>query len=210
MAQPVHTVRNNYLIWGTYDWSELGREWVPSQTWKETLFESLVLPYIPNQCHALEIGAGAGEWSEALLQHVSQLTLVDIVPRCLDICKIRFEAYRNINYLVNDGQSLQGVAPQSINLVLAMNVFIQNGPDVVHSYLNAIAHVLAPNGTAVIHHARHGLNKQGWRSNVTDQLVADYCQQCGLTVLKQVNTWANGKHKLWDIDTISIIQKQPA
>jgi len=207
MAQPAHTIRNNYLIWGIYDWSGLGSEWVPSQAWKDTLFQDLVLPYIKPNCRALEIGAGAGEWSAVLLQHVAQLTLVDTVPRCIEICKVRFEDNTNVNYMVNDGQSLQGVAPQSVDLVLSMNVFIQNEPEVVGNYLKAIAEVLSPNGTAVIHHARRGEKKQGWRSNVTDQLVADYCQQAGLTVLKQVNTWANGQHRLWAIDTISIIQK---
>jgi len=204
-------VRNNYLTWATYDWTGLGTEWVPSAEWKESLLQEVLHPYLPSRGRVLEIGPGAGEYSEVLLQHASQLTLVDIVPRCLKICKVRFGAFDHISYILGNGNDLDFQPSHSVDLVFSMNVFIQNSPETIHRLIGEIARVLATGGIGILHHAKRGRQKLGWRSGMTQTLMAEDCRQHRLKVLRHVAKWGkNGEHTFWqkhDIDVITIFEK---
>jgi hypothetical protein len=52
--------------WADYNWSERGEEWNASPEWKQALIEEVLTRWIPEDKTLLEIGPGAGRWSEAL------------------------------------------------------------------------------------------------------------------------------------------------
>ena len=57
---------SNREWWDRYDWSGGGEEWTASAEWKQALIDDVLLPLIPAGAAVLEIGPGAGRWSEVL------------------------------------------------------------------------------------------------------------------------------------------------
>ena len=205
-----HTIENSFLIWASYDWSNLGEEWIVSKAWKKSLMENVILPFIPRKSMILEIGPGAGEWTKELITIADKIYIVDLVPRCIEICKERFKEFSNIEYYTNDGRSLDFLESNSVNFVFSMDVFIQMAPNDFENYFRQISSKLIPNGVGIINHSKHGQCKKGWRSNINDNLVARYCLKYDLEIIKQLSSWDDERQELWpghDIDSISIFKK---
>ena len=65
----------------------------------------------------LEIGPGAGRWTEHLNKIAKKIILADITQKCLDICQQRFQAENNIEYnLIENG--LDFLEDDSIDQIL--------------------------------------------------------------------------------------------
>lgn len=206
-----HTIKNNYLIWGSYDWSGLGKEWVPSDEWKQSLLESVFLEHISGKNTILEIGPGAGEWTKELLPYCSKLILMDIVPRCIEICKERFKNFSHIEYFVSDGKSINFIKSGSVDLVFSMNVFIQMDLKTTNSYFDEMARILSKGGIGIIHHSKNGKRELGWRSELNDTIVQKLCMERGLKILEQISSWDLGKFEIWkgqDSDSITVFSKK--
>jgi len=76
--------------WSGYDWSGRGEEWNASLEWKQALVDHVLARWIPADAAVLEIGQGAGRWSETLALRASRLVLVDVSERPLQLCRERF------------------------------------------------------------------------------------------------------------------------
>src|SRR5260221_9935445 len=63
----VNSVVMNKQIWENWDWKSRGDEWTLSPAWKESIVRSILQPNIPAASDVLEIGPGAGRWTEHLL-----------------------------------------------------------------------------------------------------------------------------------------------
>jgi len=206
-----HTTRNNFLIWATYDWSQLGEEWVPSAEWKETFITHVLGKYHRGGGTVLEVGPGAGEWTKELIDKSDKLILVDLVPRCIEICKVRFNEYDHIDYHVNDGEDISFVLDNTLDLVFSMDVFVQISLEVTVQYMQQFAQKLKQGGVGIIHHPRRGATKLGWRSAISDATIQALCEDNNLEVLNQITSWDNGRQQIWpgqDIDSLTIFRKR--
>lgn len=195
-----NTVEENFRLWSTYDWSNEGREWCLSEEWVKSILRHVIIPELGGKEHIVEIGAGAGIWSEILLKLCKRLTLVDIVPQCLDICRRKFADAANVAYELNDGRSLGFVANEGADGIWAMHTFVHVNEDDALAYFKEFKRILKPGGVAVIHHGRRGNTQfnMGWRSSVTNETIAGICTATGLQLEKQFSSWGkNGKYKLW-------------
>lgn len=225
-----NTIENNLESWNeTYHWSQDGDEWqgqaarcgVDYETWKKSLINHILLPYLDKQYHVLEIAPGHGRWSALMVDRVKELTLVDLGENNIAFCRERFKDYSHINYITNNGKTLPGVNDESIDLVWSYDSFVHMDKTVIASYLAEISRVLRPGGKAVIHHAgrahsilwlgfiRHWgeIGKQlykalsmktlkdddGWRSNVSGKLVTRLANENGLKVNWQKQFWEDGR-----------------
>jgi len=139
--------------WSAYDWSGLGEEWTASPEWKHGLIEDVLAKWIPDGGVVLEIGPGAGRWSEVLASRASRLVLTDVSERPLELCRERFNGDTRIQYILSSGSDLLGVEDGSIGAVWSFDVFVHVAPGDQAAYLGEIARVLAPGGTAVVHHS---------------------------------------------------------
>jgi len=203
----------NYAYWQGWDWSLGGEEWTPSEEWKRALIDEVMIPNLEPQTTILEIGPGAGRWTEALQRIAGHLILVDLSDRCIELCRRRFEGAENIELHVNDGRSLTAVASNTVDGVWSFDVFVHIAPPDVDAYLAEISRVLRPGGRAVIHHARAGREDGaadiGQRSNMTADQFAAMVVRHGLKFVDQLGSWGPGyQFRLttkWDI--ISVLEK---
>jgi ubiquinone/menaquinone biosynthesis C-methylase UbiE len=203
----------NYEYWQRWDWSGRGEEWTPSAEWKRSLIDEVMLANLKPQTTILEIGPGAGRWTEALQALAHHLILVDLSDRCIELCRRRFEHAQNMEFHVNDGRSLAPIADGSVDGVWSFDVFVHIAPPDVDAYLGEIGRVLRPGGRAVIHHARAGREDGaadvGQRSNMTTDQFAGLVAKHGLTLVGQLRSWGPGGEfkltKKWDL--ISVLVK---
>jgi len=119
----------------------------------------------------LEIGPGAGRWTEYLIPLSDKLHLVDLSQACLDECKGRFGDDPRVEFHINNGSDLACIVDASIDRIWSFDCFVHiDSPD-VKKYVQECARVLAGGGIAIIHHGATG-KLNGWRSRLTrDQML---------------------------------------
>jgi len=110
-----NTRQDNREGWNRYDWSGAGEEWTVSPEWRESIVRDLLRPNLGQGGTALEIGPGAGRWTQELPPLVSELILTDVSERVLEICRVRFGGDPKVSFLLTDGAALDGVADRSVD-----------------------------------------------------------------------------------------------
>jgi ubiquinone/menaquinone biosynthesis C-methylase UbiE len=161
----------------------------------------------------VEIGPGAGRWTEALQPIASRLIVVDLSDRCIELCRERFAGAANMEFHVNDGRSLAAIATASVDGIWSFDVFVHVAPPEIEAYLAEIARVMRPGSRAVIHHAAAGREGDaadlGQRSNMTAERFVEMVRAQGLTLLEQFDSWGqDGRFKLTEIwDVITVVEK---
>ena len=83
-----YNLPGDYSVSKNYDisehetrWESANEDWTPSQEWKEALIHDGIRQYARPNGTYVEIGPGAGRWSEALSTGAGRLLLVDISPK---------------------------------------------------------------------------------------------------------------------------------
>ena len=156
------------------------------------------MPNVSGGSCILEIGPGSGRWTEYLVSKAKHLTLVDLTPKCIELCKLRFSGFRNIEYFVNDGKDLSFIISDSIDRIWSWDVFVHIEADDIKNYIKQFSRILSPGGQGIIHHAKKGKKKEiGWRSNMTADKMKEFCREYGLEVVKQFDSWDDGKVCIW-------------
>jgi ubiquinone/menaquinone biosynthesis C-methylase UbiE len=200
--------------WNRYDWAGGGEEWSASAEWKQALIDDVLLPLIPAGAAVLEIGPGAGRWSEVLAARASRLVLVDVSEEPLRRCRERLARFDNVSYVHGGGSELPGIADASIDAVWSFDVFVHIAPSDFVAYLDEIARVLRAGGIAAIHHSdgrNRGrlLSRHGWRAPMSRELFAALAEPRGLVVTRQFDAW--GEHGEFDLsafgDAISVCRR---
>lgn len=118
-----HTLEENRRIWNAYDWSEGGEEWTraaqeyrgldPAE-WKRALIDGMMAKYIRRGSTTLEIGPGAGRWTEHLIGIAAALHVADISEKCLAVCRDRFRGRDHIRFHLIRDDGLSFLEPDSI------------------------------------------------------------------------------------------------
>lgn len=208
----------------------------PYSEWKDDLVLTFMAS-MPSGARVLEIGPGHGRWTEYLIPKAETVALVDITESCLDGCRDRFRDHPNVSYYLTDACSLRFLPDSSIDFVWSFDAFVHMDPEIVHSYLDELGRVLAPGGRAVLHHADrpdwslklspivrrmgrpghvmlrlailHRLRDDGYRSDVSARMVAQWALAAGLVVLRQTDSWGkDGRHNVGKYrDRISTLEK---
>ena len=193
-----NTVRQNQQGWDEYDWSKSGEEWtedvqryrgIDAAEWKRRLVEGVLLERIPEGGATIEVGPGAGRWTEFLQPRSKRLFLVDVSQKCLDLCRERFGACDNLEYHRLDDQRLGFAADKSIDSIWSYDVFVHINPTDTERYFVEFARVLRPGGVGVIHHPGDEMNdetrEEGWRSHLQGRFVAHLVEKLGMEILEQ-------------------------
>jgi ubiquinone/menaquinone biosynthesis C-methylase UbiE len=201
----------NSIIWESWNWEKsAGEEWTKSEAWKQSLINEVMRKQIKEGSAILEIGPGAGKWTESLQQIAEKLTIVDISNKCINVCKKKFALCNNISYFVTDGSSLPFLPNESIDFIWSFDVFVHIAPEDIEKYLNEFSRIVKPKGRGIIHHAAEGGLHGGWRSSVTKELFANMLTQNNLKLISQFDSWGDNDqfNVKYYLDTISIFEKQ--
>jgi SAM-dependent methyltransferase len=198
------------LIWDSWEWgSDGGEKWTESEAWKESVIRDVLRPRVPEGSDVLEIGPGAGRWTETLAELANSLVLVDIASRCIEICRDRFGQLDRVSLHLTSGSDLSFIDDESIDVVWSFDVFVHLAVVDIEGYLSEFARVLRPGGSATIHHAAGGGLQGGWRSGLTRQQFNDIAQSVGFNVIEQFDSWGgSGEFAVPEkLDLISVIRK---
>jgi len=210
---PSHSVEQNRFVWDNYDWSQRGEEWtLDAQSrgseplrWKKDLVNKMILKYIKRNSVILEIGPGAGRWTEFLHPIANNLILADISKKCLDICKKRFNSVDKIDYHLID-KKLEFIDNETIDHVWSYDVFVHINPSDIEKYLKDFSRILKPGGVGIIHHSgkfsKSNEYKDGWRTYMDKEQFANFVQKFGMKIIEQ-----NEKLVHFDGDVITVFTK---
>jgi len=199
----------NQHIWNSWDWSAQGDEWSSSEEWKQSLIRNVLRPNIRRDTALLEIGPGAGRWTEALLELARSYVGVDISVSCIEHCRKRFEQTPHAQFIVGSGRDLAGIASGSIDTIWSFDVFVHINAMEVATYVQEFDRVLRPGGIAVIHHGAVAGTGGGWRSDLTAAAFQSMLTAQGLRIQRILLQWNDGAeiHKLTFGDQITVIEK---
>jgi ubiquinone/menaquinone biosynthesis C-methylase UbiE len=203
------SIDENIESWGeAYDWPERGDEW--SEPWGGTAFlwHGTILPriqaFLPAG-HLVEIAPGQGRCTQFLKDLCERLTVVDLNQRCIDECRRRFADAANVEYLRNDGRSLEGIADESVDFAFSWDSLVHAEMDVVEAYLAELRRVLAPGGWGFLHHSNLGAWSEeeraaavetGWRAaSVSADAFDAACRANGLSCVVQETVVARGSER---------------
>jgi len=209
-----NTIQNNLKAWSEWNWEKKGEEWSNTPEWKASLVEHVLIPNVSLGSRVLEIGPGGGRWTEALVESAKHLTLIDLTPKCIDLCKERFKNYKHIDYFVNDGKDISFIPSDSIDCIWSWDVFVHVSATDIRDYMRQFERVLSPGGVGIIHHSKKGKNDTGWRSDMTAEKMKIYCNEYGLTLMRQFDSWDNDTVHIWPTlpphkgpDIVSVFKK---
>lgn len=214
------TIAQNLKAWNRdWHWPLGGEEWSDAWGSAELQWEKCILPRIEKlqpSGNILEIGPGYGRWTQYLAEFATSLVAVDLSPRCIEACKIRFRDDAKVVCVINDGRNLDVVGDGSLDFVFSFDSLVHAEADVIRSYLSAIASKLKPDGRAFIHHSnwkaypRYSafvgklpirmrsvlvrlriLDNVGWRGlSVSAELVREMAAEVGLhCVAQEIVNW---------------------
>lgn len=179
-------------VWSTWDWGPGGEEWNESAEWKASLIEHVLRPAVPDGGTVLEIGPGAGRWTEHLRPLAERLILVEATDEVLDLTRARFGDDPAVEFIRTGRSDLPGVDDASVDVVWSFDVFVHLAPVDTAGYLAEMARVLRPGASATIHHSGRR-ERRGWRAPMTAKLFAALAAERGLEVSEQFDSWEDGR-----------------
>ena len=165
-----------------------------------------MLKYIKKDSVILEIGPGAGRWTEVLQPLAKKLIIADISTKCIEICKKRFNLKNNIEFKLIK-KRLDFINDDCIDNVWSFAVFVHINPSDIDRYLKDISRILKPGGCAIIHHSGsysdyHG-SVEGWKVFMGAKQFSDLVKKHGMKILEQKKTLVTTG------DVISVFIKPP-
>lgn len=195
-----------------------GDPWIPdneyfvhAEAYMKPLWNQCIQPFL-NGCdltHTVDLAAGHGRNSVILSDLAQRLTIVDIQPGNIEVCKRRFSDRKNIEYVVNNGFDMQPVRDDDVNLVYCFDAMVHFDSDVVRSYLRDTRRVLVPGGRGFFHHSNY-TGGEDWRTNVesrnfmSKEWFAHYARKEGLKVLsQQLVEWSG----IADLDCFTLVER---
>lgn len=134
----------------------------------EYITSKLLNVYLPPRSNeGMEIGPGGGRFTKLLVPGTKLLHLVDSSQAMLKNLKQRFVNNNNIKYYHTEGMTLPSLQKDSLDYVIALDVFVHFEPRLVYWYLQQIEKLLKPGGTCIIHYA-NATTSIGWQQFEND------------------------------------------
>jgi len=195
-----------------------GDPWTPdneyfahAEPFMEPLWKQLLQPFLEgcDFTHTVDLAAGHGRNSIILSTLAERLTIIDIQPSNIEICRRRFGNRKNIEFFVNNGFDMRPVRDEDVTLVYCFDAMVHFDSDVVRSYLCDTRRVLLPGGRGFFHHSNY-TGGDDWRTNVEARnfmskvWFAHYAQKEGLKVLNQrLIEWSG----IADLDCLTLVER---
>ncbi|MBN8893045.1 MAG: hypothetical protein BGP12_14530 [Rhodospirillales bacterium 70-18] len=198
--------------------AHVGDIWVPTHPYyrraeddMDRAWATAIQPFIAG-CDftaTVDLAAGHGRNSTKLADLATRLTIIDIQPGNIEICRARFAGRPHVTCHVGSGYDLRPLEDASQTLIYCFDAMVHFDRHVVRAYLRDAQRVLVPGGRAFLHHSNHTGGEE-WlraphaRNFMSSDLFAAYARAEGLTVLNQhVISWG----KAAELDCFSLVEK---
>lgn len=161
----------------------------------------------------LELAPGAGRIAARSLPFTKRLFLVDVNQYALELCFKRFANSpdrEKVLFCLNDGMHLQAIPDNVLTTIYCWDSAVHFDRLIIKGYLSEFKRTLRVGGKIFIHHSNLGAKARPvfkenpeWRSNMSSELMVEYCQELGLNVETQtILDW-----HIPALDCISVICK---
>ncbi len=154
----------------------LGEEWnrpeaigvdIPADELVAHLDRTVVAPFLGRTGTILEIGAGGGRFTAALVARAERVIAADTAPTMVALLRERFRSEPRVEPFLLDGRGLAPLADRSIDAAFSYDVFVHLMPWTIYLYLCELGRVLVPGGRALIHHG-NTFTDLGWQRFLYD------------------------------------------
>jgi SAM-dependent methyltransferase len=160
----------------------------------------------------LELACGHGRHSEIVANLTPSLSLMDILPENIEVCKQRLASRNNVRYYVNNGFDFNPLASCSLSSVFCYDAMVHFSPDIMASYLKDTVRVLTSGGMALFHHSNYGIySEEHYGLNphalnyMTIELFENLASEAGISIVETLKIdWGN----VPDLDRVSLLQKK--
>jgi SAM-dependent methyltransferase len=211
MTEPLAEALGELAAYSGDPWTPENPYFVRAEAHMEELWTSLIWPIIRgcDFSHTVDLAAGHGRNSVKLAPLAKRLTIMDIQPGNIEICKQRFSDRENVYCVVNNGFDMHPLSDEDVTLVYCFDSMVHFDSDVVRSYLRDTHRVLVPGGGGFFHHSNYS-GGDDWRANpssrnfMTKELFAHYARKEGLSILSQ--RLINWGHDV-DIDCLTRLER---
>jgi ubiquinone/menaquinone biosynthesis C-methylase UbiE len=119
-------------------------------------------PFLGTPGTIVEIGPGAGRFTEVLLPKCQKLIAVDTSPTMIELLKERFADESKIEYHLSKGKGLPEIPDASVDAAFSYGVFVHLQHWDIFNYLQELNRVLKPGGKALIQHS-NTFSELGWK-----------------------------------------------
>jgi SAM-dependent methyltransferase len=166
----------------------------------------------------LELACGHGRNTEYLRQYASELHLVDVNESCLAACRQRFGVHKGacrFYYHRTEGAELRAIPNRSITFGYSWDSMVHFDKLVMRDYVLEFARILAPGGTAFLHHSNLGaalpesnwFHNHGSRSNMSAKLMQAYVAEAGLAMRFQRLSGTSDGWGMEELDCLSLVEQ---
>lgn len=161
--------------------------------------------------NVIELACGRGRHVGKYIDRASDITLVDILDKNIDICRERFCQYKKVHYYCNNGFNLEQLPSDTYTALFSYDAMVHFEMVDIYEYLKDIYRVLVKGGKVLIHHSNYDkdykasfINSPHGRSYMNAGVFAYLAFRCGFRVLEQrVIPWAG----MEGLDCISLLEK---
>lgn len=125
----------------------------PLSVWRESLVAEFLAPRMGSDVTALEVGPGAGDWTEQVIGSVQTLMVADRRAETLDEIRQRFGPRPDLQAVTIANNRFSEVGDASVDLAYSLDFFPFVNWSVLDAWLGELSRVLRPGGHLVVHHA---------------------------------------------------------
>lgn len=159
----------------------------------------------------IELACGRGRHVRKYIDMASDITLVDILDKNIDICRERFCQYKKVHYYCNNGFNLEQLPSDTYTALFSYDAMVHFEMMDIYEYLKDIYRVLVKGGRVLVHHSNYDkdykasfINSPHGRSYMNAGIFAYLAFRCGFRVLEQrVISWAG----MEGLDCVSLLEK---
>jgi len=143
----------------------------------------------------LDLGCGYGRFVEFYAPLASFVYGVDVTAYIIDICKTKYAGIENVEFIKNNGYTLEMIDDNSIDLVSCYTVFQHIPRKATQSYIKEFSRILKPDGRIIIQfqgvksnndkaYNDVGLEKKVYKIQYTNEDIQILAKYSGLEIKK--------------------------
>lgn len=140
---------------------QLGDDWKdkapysaqPLALWRYSLVAEFLTPRLGSGVTALEVGPGAGDWTEQVIGSVQTLVVADRRTETLDEIRQRFGSRPDLQLSTITNDRFSEVGDATVDLAYSLDFFPFVDWSLLSAWLGELSRVLRPGGHLVVHHA---------------------------------------------------------